>query len=150
MNKELEAALKIITRHASQAEGERSFGHLRLKPADKSLGIEDGEELGEGELHGHPGKVPTPGAELNSKVQDHVLGKQDHQLPDTGDEYPMPGAMPAEPDADEFGGPSDDDEDNKKPAMLGFMSTNPKHLRAPEVASLAEPKRRRGRPRGSK
>lgn len=145
MQGNLRKALEIISRHAAIAQGNRSFGHLRPKiGGDESLGIEDGDEVGEGEMHGMPSKMKTPGEELNSTVQDHVLGHQDHELVD--DEF-LPGSEPMENE------PEPDESQAPKSGQMGFMSTKPmgpKTAPYPRDGIHETAKRRRGRPRGSK
>ncbi len=135
MQGDIKKALEIISRHAAMAQGNHSFGHLRAKPVAQA----DGEDLEGIKLHGMPGSVATPGAELNTSVQEHVLGHQDHQLPD--DEF-----LPGSEEADGHPEPDEDDAPTKSAAVpMGFMSTNPSRMSAPE-----KPKKRVGRPRGSK
>jgi hypothetical protein len=133
-------ALAVISRQAAIAQGNKSFGKLRPKiGGDESLGIEDGDELGEGAIEGRPAHVATPGQELNASAQEHVLAQQDHQLPDDGW---LPGAMPDENE------PEPDEKQAPKSAPMGFMSTNSPKGREGGIQETA--KRRRGRPRGSR
>lgn len=137
---DLRKALEMISRHAAIAQGNRSFGHLKKIGGGKALGIEDGDEIGEGEIHGMPATAQAPGEALNAKVQGDILAHQDHQLPD--DEY-LPGSDPIENE------PEPDEMDAPKSMPRGFMTTAPPPMK--EAHGLSETaKRRRGRPRGSK
>lgn len=140
-------ALKIVTDHAMRAEGSRSFGK---SVPDRSTVISDqfdGEDQ-------NKDPSETPGSELNSRVQNDVLGHQDHQLPEDGW---MAGSLVGpdspqehEPDAeDPFEDTEGEMEMKPKKHNMGFMSTNMARSREPSgIAETA--KRRRGRPRGSK
>lgn len=138
---DLSKALAIISRYASIAQGNKSFGHLRPKiGGNESLGIEDGDELGEGEIKGMPSKSATPGKELNNRVQEHVLSHQDHELVD--DEF-LPGSEPIENEYEP------DEEQAPHTQEMGFMSTNASSSKAPYPRDGIHEtaKRRRGRPR---
>lgn len=148
MSKALMAALKMITEHATKAQGHKLFGNSDLNVhSDLEKEVSGTKE--------HEG-APTVGKDLDESAKAFALQQ------DANHAYPYPHMEP-DGDEDAFGheppGPEEEDAGDEHvpqlpPEKFSIMSSRDKGMpspKLPEPHGLAETaKRRRGRPRKSK
>src|ERR1044071_9478531 len=152
MHPDIQKALRILTKHASMAQAEKSFGHLIKNDDEGEYGQANVCADLESPIPGTTEQkhVPAPGKGLDDEAHDVMIQHDaNHPAMSIEDDF---GALPAgEPQDNE--GDEPDGIEREEPLHVGIVSTiertrptAPPSMPARESGIHESAKRRRGRP----